>query len=489
MTSIFKIFLFLSLFILLHSCHNHPGKDFLTEEKSVILEPDYSGLTIPPNIAPLNFVIQEKGSAYFIRYLSGTKILMDFSSKGKSVHIPGNQWKRMLQENKGRNIRLEIYVRDPAGLWKKFKPVEYRIANEPIDRYLVYRLIYPGYESWSAMSIEQRDLEDFSKHPVIENSIADNNCVNCHAVSAAKNTLMFHMRGNLGGTYFLSDNKLEKFNLKTKEMKNGAVYPRWHPSGKFIAFSSNKIIQQFHAAENSKVEVSDLESSLVLYDVDRNEMMDLDLPDKGKSMDTYPEWSPDGKYLYFCRAAQVGEVFNVQDIKYNLYRSSFNAEKRILGKPELVFDAVHLNKSVSFPRVSPDGRFLVLTLHDYGCFSIWHKEADLWSIDLQNFQATKMDLNSDFTDSYHSWASNSRWIVFSSRRDDGLTTRLYISYIDENGKASKPFILPQSDPEFYQSFLRSFNVPEMTNTFFNPIPAQIRKIAKGDAIQAKWLKP
>jgi hypothetical protein len=396
----------------------------------------------------------------------------------------------MLEKNKGRNISLEVYVREPAGLWKKFNPVEFTIARDPIDKYLVYRLIYPGYESWTDMSIEQRDLESFSKHPIIENSIADENCVNCHAVSSSpKNTLMFHMRGTLGGTYFLSENKLEKFNLKTKEMKNGAVYPRWHPSGKFIAFSSNKIIQQFHASENSKVEVTDLESSLVLYDVDKNEMMDIDLPDKGKSMDTYPEWSPDGKYLYFCRAAQVGEVFNYQDIKYNLYRSLFNAEKRILGEPELVFDAMQLNKSVSFPRVSPDGRFLVLTLHDYGCFPIWHKEADLWSIDLSNLKASKMDLNSDYTDSYHTWSSNSKWLVFSSRRDDGLTTRPYISYIDENGKSSKPFILPQTDPEFYSSFLRSFNVPELTDTKFSLTPAKIRRTAKGDATGARWSEP
>jgi hypothetical protein len=100
-----------------------------------------------------------------------------------------------------------------------------------------------------------------------------------------------------------------------------------------------------------------------------------------------------------------------------------------------------------------------------------------------------MELNSDFTDSYHSWSSNSKWLVFSSRRDDGLTTRPYIAYIDNNGIASKPFILPQSDPEFYNSFLRSFNVPELTNAWFDPAPAKIRRIAKGDALPVKWSNP
>ena len=147
------------------------------------------------------------------------------------------------------------------------------------------------------------------------------------------------MRGSMGGTYFYSDGDFKKVNLKTKEMKNGAVYPRWHPSGKFVAFSSNKIVQQFHSALNKKVEVSDLESSLVLYDIERNEMMDVELADKEKYMDTYPEWSPDGRYLYFCRAPAVGEIFEYDSVRYDLYRVPFDPSTRYTGEAELVFDA------------------------------------------------------------------------------------------------------------------------------------------------------
>ena len=63
-------------------------------------------------------------------------------------------------------------------------------------------------------------------------------------------------------------------------------------------------------------------------------------------------------------------------------------------------------------------------------------------------------------ESYHSWSSNSRWFVFSSRRIDGLYTRPYIAYVDEDGKVGKPFLLPQKDAGFYQSFMKSFNIPE-----------------------------
>ena len=153
-----------------------------------------------------------------------------------------------------------------------------------------------------------------------------------HLIMEKPMTFFFHMRGNVGETYFYSKGEFKKINLKTKEMKNGAVYPRWHPSGKFVAFSPNKIIQQFHAADNKKVEVSDLESSLVLYDVDKNEIMDIGLGGRDKFMDTYPEWSPDGKYLYFCRAVQIGKNYDFRDIRYSLCRTTFDFTKRTLQK-------------------------------------------------------------------------------------------------------------------------------------------------------------
>jgi Tol biopolymer transport system component len=166
----------------------------------------------------------------------------------------------------------------------------------------------------------------------------------------------------------------------------------------------------------------------------------------------------------------------------------FDVSTRKTGEAELVFNASSLNKSVSFPRISPDGRFLVLTLHNYGCFPIWHKEADLHIIDLLTMKPSGMDLNSDFTDSYHSWSSNSRWIVFSSKRIDGLTARFFISNINEKGGSSRAFILPQKDPEFYHRLLKSFNLPEFSTLEVKVNPGKIRKRAEGDALQAKWFE-
>jgi len=477
------------LSFLISGCGRKPSGDIVQSDQTPVIDPDYSEITIPPNISPLNFIIKQKASAYYVKIFSdsGSEIVVK-SGNGK-IRIPLSRWRRMLRDNAGKNVKIDVYSKDEDGRWLKFKTISNKIAAEPIDPYLYYRLLYPGYESWKELSINFRNLETFKSESFIENSVADQNCVNCHSFNNGKtDDFLFHMRGTLGGTYFYHNGKFKKMNLKTSDNKNGAVYPRWHPSGKFVAFSSNKIIQRFHAADNKKIEVTDLESYLLLYDVELNEIMKIDSSAKETFMDTYPEWSPDGKYLYFCRAAQIGKDYDYKKIQYSLYRVPFEIEKRKFGHSELIFDAVQINKSVAFPRVSPDGRFLIFTLADYGCFPIWHKEADLYSLNLTNTKVSRLDLNSDYCDSYHSWSSNSKWLIFSSKRDDGLTARPYISYIDENGTSSKPFILPQSDPEFYKGFLKSYNIPEFSTVKIKMNPGDIRKLAKSTATNAKWIK-
>jgi len=481
------IITFFFITLIIAGCNNKPGDQLTTSDLLPVIEPDYSGITIPVNIAPMNFIIKEPGKAFYAEISDGSGGKIRTKSKNGLIRIPGKKWKDLLKTDTSKEITIDVFVKQKGGDWIKFRSISNTVVPEPADPFLTYRILYPGYESWTELSIRQRSVQSFNEWNIIKNSVADDNCVNCHSYNNGRSDdFLFHMRGSMGGTYIFSGDEVKKINLKTKEMKNGAVYPRWHPSGKFIAFSSNKIVQQFHSADNKKVEVSDLESSLVLYDVEKNEMIPVVLPDMEKYMDTYPEWSPDGNYLYFCRALQVGDTIDFTQITYNLMRSAFDSYTRKFGAPETIWDASLINKSISFPRISPDGKYLVVTLHDYGCFPIWHKEADLWSVNIESLQTHRLSLNSDFTDSYHSWSSNGRWMVFSSRRDDGLATRLYISYMDENGNSGKPFILPVRNPRFYDTFLKSYNVPEFSQTVINPAPGKIRKISKSEAVQTGW---
>ncbi len=143
---------------------------------------------------------------------------------------------------------------------------------------------------------------------------------------------------------------------------------------------------------------------------------------------------------------------------------------------ETIIDAATMGKSISYPRPSYDGRFVVFTMSDFGTFSIWHHEADLWILDLATGESRPLtELNSDDTESYHSFSSNSRWMVFSSRRDDGQFTRPYFSHIAADGTVGKPFMLPQRDPmKFYAERFLSYNVPEFVTgpVRFNSVKAR-----------------
>jgi hypothetical protein len=469
------------------SCKPGPGKNVTETGRLPSIDPDYSGITIPVNIAPLDFRINDKGIAFAARISGGKGKMTEIRSRNGIIKIRMKKWKEILGQNKGSDIQIQIYSKDKNGKWFKYKTIVNEVSSDPIDKYLTYRVLYPGYESWKEISIKQRNLETFREWTVVENSIADQNCINCHSFNNPTGDFLFHVRGSLGGTCFYDGRNLRKVNLKPKEMKNGAVYPSWHPSGRFVAFSSNRIVQQFHSSLQNKVEVSDLESSLLLYDVANNKIMDIRMLNDTVSMDTYPEWSPEGRWLYFCRAKKERGPFDYSKVHYDLYRTSFDTASLNFGNPEPIFIASDSSKSVSFPRVSPDGRYLVFTLHDYGCFPIWHKEADLYLLDLSAYKIQKMGLNSDFTESWHTWSSGSRWLVFSSKRTDGLTARPYISHIDEKGNTGKPFILPQKDPEFYQRFIKTFNLPELSTIKIKMAPGEIRRSVTSKAVQAEWL--
>ena len=151
----------------------------------------------------------------------------------------------------------------------------------------------------------------------------------------------------------------------------------------------------------------------------------------------------------------------------------FDEKTQTFGEPRLEVDCAAMGKSVSVPRVSPDGRYVLFTLGDYGQFHIWHKSSDLYVKDLQTGKVYPMKAsNSGDVDSFHSWSSNNRWFVFSSRRDDGSFTRPYIAYFDRNGQSHKAFINPQKDPEHNLLLFKSYNVPELTR---NAVPYQFKE--------------
>lgn len=212
----------------------------------------------------------------------------------------------------------------------------------------------------------------------------------------------------------------------------------------------------------NRVEVFDLASDVLVYDVEKHELVTTPELFSKEHYETFPTFSPDGKTLYFCTADMQNMPRDFKQVKYSLCSISFDPDNRAFGTSvDTLFNGRIQNKSVSFPRVSPDGKYLLYTLSDYGNFSVWHKDADLHMLNLENEENYPLEkANSNDVESYHSWSSNSRWIVFGSRRTDGLYTRLYMAYVNEKGQAQKAFLLPQKDTGFYHRFMKSYNIPE-----------------------------
>lgn len=465
-------------------------------EEQAAIYPDYRDIVVPPNIAPLNFQIKEAGDEFVgsLQGANGQEIIVAAGSDGK-FSIDSVAWRTLLESNRDKDITVTLYAHS-GEQWKKYPSYPIHVAAEPIDRYLSYRLIEPGYELYRQLGIYQRDLTGFDVQTIYENNRTfeqeNNHCINCHNYQAGNaDHMLFHVRSKHGGTVMVNGESVEKLDMKSDSILSGAVYPAWHPTRNWIVFSSNQTGQAFHMRDHQKVEVLDYGSDLIFYDADNHTVANILKTET--DMETFPCWSPDGRRLYYCVAHEpelAGKsdeqridvaIKNYRKLHYNLMSMDFDPQTRRFGTPRLEIDADSLGTSITLPRVSPDGRYLLFTRGDFGQFHIWHKSSDLWVKDFQTGELRALSAaNSPDVESYHSWSSNGRWIVFSSRRDDGSYTRPYIAYFDAQGRDHKPFLLPQEDPEQNLLLLKSYNIPELTRNAVRHSHEKFREVIYGE---------
>ena len=443
----------------LFACSPREHNALQVPEKPGIV-PDYTEVTIPAGIAPLDFTLPGADALdVLVQAPDGSQL----RSRGKSAtRFPEKRWASLLQKSLDDSLRVTVSGRF-GGEWKRYRPFGIFVSADAIDYGLTYRLVEPGYEVFSQMGVYERELASFQERALLENTQFDG-CVNCHASRQDHpDDFTLHIRGAHGATLLSRDGEITAYNTKTDSTLGFCVYPYWHPSGRYIAYSTNSTRQGFHVQADKLIEVFDLDSDIQVYDVENNQLITAPQVKRPDLWETFPVFSPDGKTLYYTAAVKVEIPGELPQSRYSLMKVSFDPETGTIGNDaEMLLDAYSLSKSVCFPRPSYDGRYLMYTLCDYGTFPIWHHEADLWLLDIQTGESRPLDeVNSADTDSFHNWSSNSRWFVFSSRRGDGLFTRLYIAHFDENGKAGKPFLLPQRNPvNYYQDLFRSYNVPE-----------------------------
>lgn len=446
--------------------------------------PDYRGIVIPSNIAPLNFVVDEPGTAYGVRIRFQGGSTIDITSRTNRIVIPSRQWRELVDSNLGCDLSFHIHVRGENGEWSRFQPIVNKIAEVPVDRYLFYRLMKPIYIVRVNLAICQRDVETYEETTILTNRTSQGGCINCHSFAPNHpDRMIVQCRPGSGKSFWngmtvVRDNEVTK--VDTRALVKGpvsnrgrvphslAAYSAWHPNGRLIAFSANDISQFFHAVGENR-DVFDAESDLAIYDTEANTVTTVPQISAVDRLETFPAWSPDGEFLYFC-SAEPRPQDHFREVKYDLARVSYNPESAEWGQVELVLSAADTGMSMTEPRVSPDGRWLLFCMSEYGSFPAYQPSSDLYLLDLKSGEYHSLDeVNSPLCESWHSWSSNSRWIAFASKCRDGVFARIYFSYVDETGHAHKPLVLPQEDPTYYDRLTKTYNVPELAVT---PAPAR-----------------
>ena len=503
--------------------------------------PDYAGVTVPANIAPLHFHIDQDADTYVTRFAAGED---EWVVGGRDVRPGIKRWRAMTAAALAAHspISVEVFM-EHQGQWLRTQPFTIAVSPDSIDPYISYRLISPSYVTYEDLTLNQRCLETFDESLIYGNMIntdeANGQCINCHHTQWYNpQRLQFHVRQHLGGTVVSYDGTTKKVDLKTDSTLSAGVYPTWHPRKPWIVYSTNMTGQSFHTRDPQKIEVQDTKSNLIFYDVETNEVTPITRDTTW--LDCFPTWSPDGRYVYYVsahwqRLDTVALDFEFiqyyKAVQYNLYRIPFDEQTRTFGPRQLMYDAVARNRSVTLPRISPDGRWLMFTEGRFGVFHIWHTDADLYMLDLTRAQPVEeverdiitevpnphdpnepdiwkreradslrevigamvplpetihaaSEVNSPDCESYHSWSSNGRWVIFSSRRTDGNFTRPFIAHHDGNGHFTRPFELPQDNPQYHREFIRSYNIPEFMSGPVTISPQEFAAVVKRDASKA-----
>jgi len=461
----------LILLSLLTACQQRPH-DVIRVEISPNIYPDYKEVTIPAGIAPLNFALMDSDNPHLPADIEQCHVVV-YGAQHDSVVSDGphatdfdiEAWRQLTEQSRGGVLTVSTYAKR-HGKWFRYENFQIYVSTYPLEEYgVTYRKMAPGYVLSTDMGIYQRDLHSFHEEAIVRNTEIQGHCIGCHTSNRTHSQqFSLHVRGRAAATIMRHKGQELWLNTQTDSTLSKCVYPSWHPAGRYIAYSLNLMHQMFWATGKHHIEVFDVNSDLVVVDADQRRILRSPLLEHTADwMETYPAFSAQGDQLYFCRSPFRAMPEEIDSLRYSLCRIAFDGQTGTFGDSiETLIDGDAEQISITFPRPSYDQRWLVYSQCHNGGFSIQHEESDLFLLDLATGERRALsEINSPHAESFCQWNGNSRWLLFASRRDDGLYTRLYLTSINDEGQASKPVLLPQRDPwVYYHSLLLSFNTPD-----------------------------
>lgn len=466
------------------------NKTDLSGNKLLITYP-YNGSVFPPDIASptIKWTDEDPRSRFWMvsfKFEDGQKPVY-FLSGQKSWMPERKTWETIKDRSKDKRAILSVYSLEDteSGKVLSVQAITMGTSSDSVGDSVFFRQI-PLPFALASKSFEKTrwrmgDISSYEKPATVMSGVSM--CASCHAFSSDGKWLsMEYNYGNDNGAQFITPVRREII-LKKKDFftwsdfpKQGVLPPtrglfgRMSPTGRYAAASVNEIS---YAAVMNDIDYSQLFfptfGVIAVYDSAGGSIQLLPGASDYSYVQANPSWSPDEKEILFCRAKtknevhsdirnvtsvfekrnihQLNELYNIQ---FDLYRIPFNNGAG--GIPEPLEGASGNGMSNYFPRYSPDGKWIVYTRSRSGI--MLQPDSELWIVPARGGEARRMNCNLKYFNSWHSWSSNGRWLLFSSKANSPYT-EIFLTHIDETGKDTPPVLLSRFNDPGYAA-----NVPE-----------------------------
>lgn len=448
----------------------------------------------PPEIVAPTFVWSDETEG-----ATRWEVLIRFEPTGEPLRFPTAEPRWRPSEESWAEIKRRSVARDAEVAVVGFGPgaepasaarVRIRTSTDPVGDSIFYREVPlpfivavqdPSRIRWRFGSIDSE-----TQPPIVLENLPV--CGNCHSFSGNGSVLGLDVDyGNDKGGYailpvspqmVLNDEKIITWSDYKKDdgQLTFGLLSQVSPDGRYV-ISTVKDRAVFVATPG--IEFSQLffpiKGILVVYDTETGTYTPLPGADDPEYVQSNPTWSPDGKWIVFARAKvyrksgieKAGDILlsekdvpefieDKQPYKFDLYRVPFNEGRG--GKAEPLQGASHDGKSNFFAKFSPDGKWIVFCKAEN--YMLLMPDSELFIVPAEGGEARRLRANTRRMNSWHSFSSSGRWLVFSSKANTPYT-QLFLTHIDEEGRSTPPVVL-----ERFTGSDRAANIPE-----FVPLPA------------------
>jgi len=470
-----------------------------------------TGAVFPPNLCAPFVEWRDVHNDFWQVVLSvpGEETPRRFLTHKRRWRIPDDVWEAIRSNAGGPATSLRVLGVKRKGLWgraretvHRSKAVAFTVAKEPADNAVVYRLIDPPAIMSKTAPLYVRDLRE--KTPRLFWNDRGQYCANCHVFSSPDGQ---HGKMALPVRYLARKRSpthrvyLALYDLDRKHgtkvllpfAKQQSAFMSWSPDGTKLVMSANQEIVGYQPLVHETQSITLSTSDIAVYDAEAQDARRLPGASSPQRIEVYPCWRSDGQAVAYSTATVQSQPWTTH---YDLALVDYNNGNG--GVPAYIRGASRNGKSNYYARFSPDGKWMSFTQSN--CGSLIKASSDIWIVPANAKTETMSEIvrrelaahapclagtmhaglmhpvaamqlaahavdhdarplasNCPWAaDSWHCWSRNSRWLLFVSKRDDGVFARIYLTYIDRDGNASPAVRLPIDDPDIW----KTFNVPE-----------------------------